>query len=755
MATEYLEPPGRPISTAELTVTKAKDLARLLDTGAVEFAFLISVSKEDSHEIVVFDVEVEVPQLRTHPIERRERIAARFANDDQTMPEALALRADFPDVPHLNLQLHEFPRSLCLYEQPYRELKRQWTAPRFVERIRTWLALTAKGKLHGDDQPLEPLLWGRDGDIVLPSTVFHPENASKRLFITFPSVDAGDACLLASYEDSGRGLPYIPILLSCPPQRHGVIRFRPGTLESLSRFTQYAGLDLLAELRDRLHVLKSKVPNTDKDNKQFLDSRLVLLIWFPKSRNTGSEPEINEVWAFFTINSLRDVGVDIGLWGVTDGNIGHLMGPPSDRTGSNVQLSLLNPLFRLSRERAALLNGLAVDNTTIAAVGQGALGSNVVLNSARAGYGRWTLIDDERLRPHNVTRHVLTASAVGYDKAEVVAHEANSLTDQEPTFDFLPLDIMRPGEKSDELAEVFRKMDVILDMTASVSAARHMAHVVDSPARRISLFLNPTGHDLVLLAEDKARSVPLDCLEMQYYRALIQSAELDGHFSSESDRYRYGQSCRDVTSRIPQDLVALHGSIGSRAFRAALATDQAQISIWRADQQLAVRRVTVDVCHVVQHRLGDWLLQFDSKFMDGLHEVRRSKLPNETGGVLIGSIDMERKTVYLVDTIPSPPDSQEWPTLYIRGARGLKPQVEQIVAATDGALHYVGEWHSHPEGYSTAPSADDIQVFSWLTELMDRDGFPALMMIVGDVGHVSCFLGMMAAAENLLPAIAV
>jgi hypothetical protein len=84
----------------------------------------------------------------------------------------------------------------------------------------------------------------------------------------------------------------------------------------------------------------------------------------------------------------------------------------------------------------------------------------------------------------------------------------------------------------------------------------------------------------------------------------------------------------------------------------------------------------------------------------------------------------------------------------------LKPQVEKIVAATDGALHYVGEWHSHPAGYSTAPSGDDIKVFGWLTELMDKDGLPALMMIVGDVGRVSCFLGMMAAAENLLPSIA-
>jgi hypothetical protein len=758
MATVFLNPPGRPAAIDDLMVPKARDLARLLEAASIEFATLVSCAVNDGSDVVVFDVEIELPQLRVHPIERRERIAACFVRDDEEMPDALALRSDFPTVPHLNLRLHEVPKSLCLFEQPYRELKRQWTAPRFVERVRTWLALTAKGKLHGDDQPLEPLLWGRDGDIVLPSTVFQDDQpVQRRLSIAATNLETGHYFLLADYEDDStrteRGL-FVPIVLSCPPQPHGIIRFRPDTMESLASLTQSAGLDLLGELRQRLAALKSQLPNSPKASREFLNSRLILLIWFPKLRNADSEPEAGDVWAFLTTSKVRDVGVDIGRWGLIDGDVGHEMTPPAGRTGGNIQLSLLNPLFRLSRNRAAILNDATTSDIAIAAVGQGAIGSNVAMNSARAGYGRWTLIDHDRLYPHNVARHVLPGSTIGWLKAQAIAYEANSLTDQEPAFSWLPVDILKPGDKSTELAAVFANADAIVDMTASVSAARHLAHEVVSRARRLSLFLNPSGHDLVLLGEDKARSIPLDALEMQYYRALVRSSDLQGHFTAPSDRHRFGQSCRDVASRIPQDLVALHGGIGSRAIRSALASDNAQISVWRADQHLAVRQTTIDVSPVTHHRFADWTVQFDGQFIGRLHEARQSKLPNETGGVLIGSIDMERRFVYLVDTIPSPPDSQEWPTLYIRGARGLKPQVEQIVAATDGALHYVGEWHSHPKGYTTAPSTDDMQVFSWLTELMDRDGFPALMMIVGDVGHVSCFLGIMASAENLLPIIA-
>ena len=66
-------------------------------------------------------------------------------------------------------------------------------------------------------------------------------------------------------------------------------------------------------------------------------------------------------------------------------------------------------------------------------------------------------------------------------------------------------------------------------------------------------------------------------------------------------------------------------------------------------------------------------------------------------------------------------------------------------------LEYIGEWHSHPNGASTTPSNDDINVFEWLTVLMKRDGLPAVMMIIGDNGHSSCFVGEISQNENLVP----
>ena len=90
--------------------------------------------------------------------------------------------------------------------------------------------------------------------------------------------------------------------------------------------------------------------------------------------------------------------------------------------------------------------------------------------------------------------------------------------------------------------------------------------------------------------------------------------------------------------------------------------------------------------------------------------------------------------------LPSPPDSKEWPTLYIRGCRGLPSKIEKIQQVTVNQLRYVGEWHSHPAACSVKPSHDDKQVFDWLSDLMKIDGLPPLMLIVGDPGQYAFYL---------------
>lgn len=399
------------------------------------------------------------------------------------------------------------------------------------------------------------------------------------------------------------------------------------------------------------------------------------------------------------------------------------------------------------------MNGWTPPETgpTTVTIGVGALGAQVLLNAKRMGITIDTLIDDDRLLPHNLARHALPGYALGFPKSESMRVLLNDILDSDETSKAIVANVLRPGEHHDAVEKALGEADMILDMSASVAVARALASDAQSNARRVSMFLNPTGTDLVVLAEDADRTCPLDMLELQFYRDLVNRDDLAGHFAPNDGRQRYGQSCRDVTSRIPQDSMAVHGGIGTRMLRRLLSDTSATAAVWRLDDDLEIKRIELKPAPVIQRQISDWTIKLDTTVVERLQALRRSKLPNETGGVLIGSFDVHRRIAYIVNTIPSPPDSDEWPTLYIRGSKGLRRKVESIVTKTDGALHYVGEWHSHPDGCSTMPSSDDMKVFTWLTDRMRQDGFPGLMMIVGDNDQVNCFIGEIMAIENLIP----
>lgn len=229
---------------------------------------------------------------------------------------------------------------------------------------------------------------------------------------------------------------------------------------------------------------------------------------------------------------------------------------------------------------------------------------------------------------------------------------------------------------------------------------------------------------------------------MQYYRLLATEASLQGHLAAAAN-FRYGPSCRDVSSTMPQHLVALHAAVGGKAVRDAAGDAGPRISIWRSNpDHMTVRRFAFAPSPMIEIRNEGWTLCTDQSVIDKVMGLRGTKLPKETGGILIGSFDMKQKFVYVADAEASPRNSREEPMLYIRGSEGMAGRLAQIETATAGNLEYVGEWHSHPAGHDCSPSDFDLCLFDWLADLMAIDGRPALMLIAGESG-TAWFLGRM------------
>ena len=296
---------------------------------------------------------------------------------------------------------------------------------------------------------------------------------------------------------------------------------------------------------------------------------------------------------------------------------------------------------------------------------------------------------------------------------------------------FTAVDVMKPGDAKEKLELELQTADVICDFSASIAVARYLA-ANGSAVRHCGAYLSPKGDSLVIAIEDTNRAVRLDWLEMLHYRTVLENETIGKGFAEVDSHLRYGNSCRDVSSQIAQDDVAMWAAVASKNLKTLLKYQDPVLRIYTVDESSNTFMTEVIVTPLIETTIGSWLFRMDRTLLDKIGTFRQMRLPNETGGVLIGNFDTLNRVCSIVDFIPSPPDSVEWPVSYIRGCRGLRDRVDEVQRRTLGQITYVGEWHSHPDGIAASPSNEDLKAFSWIDAHMGRESLPAIMLIVGE-----------------------
>jgi hypothetical protein len=717
----YCQLPGTEIDGSSLKVEKALDLWTFLSSGLHDFARSISAWRyAERAEAIIFEVDVELPQIRKFPIAAIERLATLFPASDDRTPETLALRDDFPLVPHVNPREVEFPRSLCIYEESFDDLRIRWTSARHIERVRAWLSDSASGRLHRPDQPLEQIFIDQLAPLILPAD-FSLCGSNGPLYVSILRRENGGLIFVGHRAPvPSQGL-ILAVTITAPPQTNATVRTVPADLQSLHELLKGFGIDLVTELSGPL------MGATEAQRH----GPCVVIVTFPLLREHGHEVEKYEQWAFAISDTVEKIGEATGLWLRKGEFVGALIGQKASENALKLlKVILLDPVYLLSRSSAAEFNQTKPCEKRLLAIGVGALGSRVLINCVRAGYGVWTIVDNDFLSPHNPARHELTSARVGQDKAMALKLRANEVFDGAVAGAHC-IDVMRPGEKKPELDKLLDECEVICDMSASWAVSRCLASHPAASSRRVSIFLNPAGDSVVLLAEDSGRNVRLDDIEMQYYRYVATTSGLAGHLKQPADRIRVARSCRDVSSRISNENVIICAAVASRLLRQVLEQPSAVAKISRVANS-GVNHFDIPLWGVQTVQIGRWQVRTDGQTLASMRGHRTSRLQNETGGVLIGSADFSRNVIYVAQMIPSPADSEEYPTSYVRGTSGLWEGVKEVAEITDGQLQYIGEWHSHADGCSIDPSDDDKTLFAWLTNHLARDGMPPVMCIVGE-----------------------
>lgn len=715
------------------------------DFEVVELRCLKGGDNTVSDIIVVDCVNGQVPSRNSFGIKVRERLALVFSSGHS--PEVRALRKDFPEnVPHLNYVGLGQPAWLCIYFEPWGTVERTWTPQKFLRRILWWLSETAKGTLHRDDQPLERLYYESPMEIVLPPD-FEEKIKDQQFSFTCQSVERSPRNIRAI-----RGL-FIPktekneqriyrtevLMLELPPVVHGTIELYPKTLGQFHDQFEDRGGEFISKLKS---LIQDKVPQTGLTRDT--QSRCLLIFTIPVKRTAADvEPESHEVRAFIIVQDLATLGEAVCVLTAHDGIfyvtpfIGTAAG---DEIAAWREIEIVPVEVKHEPDKAFARKASGVNEDTAdfkgVLLGVGALGSAIAELWSKEAWGSWTFIDPDTLEPHNIIRHAGKNHQIGLFKVDAVKNmiEAN----------------YHPGYHTGEaiadsatktansrVINVISGADLLVDATTTIHVPRDLSHWDDTP-RSVSVFLTPSGYASALLLESADRCMRLDSLEAQYYRAIINSDWGATHLNGHKGVLWVGAGCRDVSAVISNESIQLYAAVIARQVRLLRDKPEPRIRIWSTESETgALFAADIPVQEQMATVCGEWEVKWDAGLYQKLCSMRHAHLPKETGGILLGYIDQMLKSVYIVDALSAPPDSDADLTGFTRGVEGLEATLNEVTQRTANIVNYIGEWHSHPSFTSAYPSSLDRALIEKLANTLALEGQPALMIIVGSAGEMS------------------
>jgi hypothetical protein len=189
-----------------------------------------------------------------------------------------------------------------------------------------------------------------------------------------------------------------------------------------------------------------------------------------------------------------------------------------------------------------------------------------------------------------------------------------------------------------------------------------------------------------------------------------------------------------LTNRIPATRAAILSALAARGIADTLSDDHARVTVWTLSADGSVAVVQREGEPVTRMTVGGWQVSYDRGFFAQLSALRDLRLPNETGGAMVGIVDRSRKALHLAHAFPEPEDSLGSPTRFERGVVGLAEAIDDIARRSMYQVRYLGEWHSHPRYADARPSDTDIAQLAYLGSELAADELPGLMAIAADSG---------------------
>ncbi len=474
--------------------------------------------------LVVECISAGVSSKNIYGINIREQLALVFPHDGMKIPQVRSLRREFPTVPHLNHVPYDEPPSLCLYFEPWSEVRRTWTPQKHLRRILWWLSESSKGTLHREDQPLEQMYFNSPFELVLSPEFFEKaKRPDLKLLLAAKRRENGQTIRSVFVAEKKKTEHFVPILLTLDPMTHGRVENYPRNLGELHDQLVSHGSSLITALSN---VIAQQVDEHGIGKNK--EQKCLLILCFPVKRTEASEPEKIEVRGFVLEADLATLGESVGiLHPMDDPKSGRklyfnipMFGRVVVTTWRNINTTPLEIRYALTKEFARLASGIndKTANQPRVLAGVGALGSRLADTWSREAWGEWTYIDADHVQPHNVVRHDAKDFQIGEYKVDAV----QALTQFNYQDDYYPSVAIHKNvlDEDVEIKEALKKATLFVDATTTLEVPRELAQR-EEMCRSVSVFLTPSGYGSVLLLEDDRRELRLHGLEAQYYGALL------------------------------------------------------------------------------------------------------------------------------------------------------------------------------------------------------------------------------------------
>lgn len=649
----------------------------------------------------------------------KEPVVFRFGKQWPFKAPDVGLRKDFPlHFPHINPHYEGELVRPCIYEGSTSELLQREGLDALVDQLAIWLSKAAAGTLMNLGQGWEP----RRRDSVAGVLAF-------------------DADTLLTLVDESGAPNWLPVIYQTfNDYFHGIVGDRRQRLwfsakahkDSLGRFvggTTSALLIGVKHVGGNAPIVDSYQPESVRTLADLYDTAngfgmdVDALRAAVKSHLDGSRKHANafawpDPFCLAIILAVRRPAPLISAFGRDIELLPYVVRyavTSDDQFARDATVEPVSHEQTINPRLLRMTSGTkdAVTDQMLAIWGCGSLGSKIALHLARAGFGNLVLVDRDRFSSHNLARHALLMrperplfpykslmmgsllDELGHDGGRPVFEDVTKLLiNDRHAKKAVPDDVafVIDATASQEVLEAACGTDAIGKSTARYVRSALISAGACCFAAMEGVGRNPRADDLQAVLFAHVRSTPT-------LRALLTGQ------AAQEDRIFVGQNCSSVTTVLDDAHISRSASIVS-----------VQIGRWleQAPPREGVLGIGVQdssgigmqwqtiACHetTVLHTesAGGWEIRVVAPVRRQIEQDVARWRPCETGGAIVGHVHWGRRCIVIGGLVEAPPDSKRTPTRFLLGTDGLEDALRAAHRDSQGYLHFVGTWHSHPAG---------------------------------------------------------